>query len=243
MHEPPVSVRVERSPKRIRALLDGEVVADSRDARLVWEHPHYPTYYLPVSDLRVELVESGREPSPVGGEARRYDVVGAHRIAPRAALLHPDSPVEELRDLVRLTWDAMDEWLEEDEPVYVHPRDPYKRVDILDSSRHVRVEVKGVTVAESRRPRILFETSLRPRYYLALSDVRTELLRPSATTTMCPYKGTATYWTVEIDGQRWADLVWTYRAPFAESLRIAGLVCFYDEKITLYLDGERQPNR
>jgi uncharacterized protein (DUF427 family) len=134
----------------------------------------------------------------------------------------------------------MDEWLEEDEPVYTHPRDPYKRVDILASSRHVRVAVDGVTVADSVRPRILFETGLPPRYYLPLSDIRAELLIPSETQTRCPYKGTAGYWSVDTGHGMHRDLVWIYRAPLPESQKIAGLACFYNERVDLYIDGELQ---
>ena len=127
-----------------------------------------------------------------------------------------------------------------DEPVYTHPRDPYKRIDILASSRHVRVEIDGVTVAESRQPRILFETGLPARYYLPLPDVRTELLQPSDTVTHCPYKGAASYWSVDTGRGRHEDIVWIYRAPLPESQKVAGLACFYNEKADIYLDGERQ---
>jgi uncharacterized protein (DUF427 family) len=157
-----------------------------------------------------------------------------------AALRYPDSPIEALRETVRLEWGAMDEWLEEDEPVYTHPRDPYTRVDILASSREVRVELDGVTLAQSQSPRILFETGLPPRYYLPISDLRMDLLRPSSTTTHCPYKGTAGYRTVEIEGRRYEDVVWFYRAPLPESQKIAGLACFYNERVDLYVDGVLQ---
>ena len=133
----------------------------------------------------------------------------------------------------------MDGWFEEDEPVRVHPRDPYTRVDVLESSRHVRVELDGVTVADSRRPRILFETGLRPRYYLPLTDLRLDLLRPSDRRTECPYKGEASYFSVEVNGRRFDDVVWTYRTPLPEAQKIAGLACFYDERVDLFLDGER----
>jgi uncharacterized protein (DUF427 family) len=134
----------------------------------------------------------------------------------------------------------MDEWLEEDEPVYVHPRDPYTRVDILASSRHVRVVVDGETVADSRQPRILFETGLPPRFYLPLTDVRMDLLTPSHTETHCPYKGTATYWHLDVNGHHYDDFVWIYRTPLPESQKIAGLAAFYNEKVDLYIDGELQ---
>jgi uncharacterized protein (DUF427 family) len=134
----------------------------------------------------------------------------------------------------------MDEWLEEDEPVYTHPRDPYKRVDILASSRHVRVEVDGVTVAASVRPHILYETGLPPRYYLPLPDIRTELLSVSDTVSHCPYKGTAGYWSVDTGRGVHQDLAWIYRSPLPESQKVAGLACFYNEKVDLYIDGELQ---
>jgi uncharacterized protein (DUF427 family) len=232
-------LRVERSPKRIRALVAGVVVVDTRAARLVWEHPYYPTYYVPREDVRADLVPAGRH-APRGGlgEADAYDVRVAGRTLPGAALAYPDSPA--LRDLVRLSWKAMDEWLEEDEPVYVHPRDPYKRVDILASSRHVRIVVDGVTVADSTQPRILFETGLPPRYYLPISDVRADLLRPSQSVSHCPYKGTASWWTLEAGGARLEDVAWIYRAPTPESQKIAGLVAFYDERVDVYVDEQLQ---
>jgi uncharacterized protein (DUF427 family) len=234
-------VRVETSPKRVRAYLGGEVVADSRATRLVWEKPYYPTYYFPRADVRADLVATGdTERSPSRGDGERLDVKVARATAAGAALRYPDSPIEDLRDLVRLDWSAMDEWFEEDEPVIVHPRDPYTRIDILNSSRHVRIDVDGVTVAESRQPRILFETGLPPRYYLPLTDVKLDLLTPSRTETQCPYKGTATYWDLKVGDKTYADLVWIYRSPLPESQKIAGLACFYNEKVDLYLDGELQ---
>jgi uncharacterized protein (DUF427 family) len=234
-------VRVETSGKRVRAFADGEVVADSSRPLLVWELPYYPTYYLPAGDVRADLVPTGAtEHSPSRGTAEVCDVVTRRRTLPGAARRYPDSPLPALRDAVRLEWGAMDEWLEEDEPVYVHPRDPYKRVDVLASSRHVVVEVDGVVLADSRSPRVLFETSLPPRYYLPLPDVRMDLLRPSELTTHCPYKGTATWWSVHLDDRVLPDFVWCYRAPFPESQKIAGLACFYNEKVDLTVDGVRQ---
>ena len=236
------SVRVEQGPKRVRVYLGGELVADTRTPYLVWESPYYPTYYLPASDMRATLIPAGEtKHSPSRGNGEVLHVKVATATAERAALRYPSSPLEQLRDLVRFEWDAMGEWLEEDEPVYTHPRDPHKRVDILASSRHVRVEVDGVTVADSRQPRILFETGLPARHYLPLPDVRTDLLRPSGTVSHCPYKGTASYWSVQTAEGLREDLVWIYRTPLPESQKIAGLACFYDEKVDIYLDGELQP--
>jgi uncharacterized protein (DUF427 family) len=232
-------VRVEHGAKRVRAYLAGRLVADSLHPVLVWEIPYYPAYYLPLADVRAELAATGKtEHSPSRGEAEIYDVRVNGATAEGAARRYPDSPLEALRGLVRFDWQAMDEWLEEDEPVYTHPRDPYTRVDILASSRRVRVEVDGVTVAESDRPHILFETGLPPRYYLPLSDVRTEMLRPSDTQTHCPYKGTAAYWTLDTGRGVHQDIVWIYRTPLPESQKIAGLACFYNEKVDIYLDGQ-----
>ncbi|HEY2706068.1 MAG TPA: DUF427 domain-containing protein [Candidatus Dormibacteraeota bacterium] len=234
-------VRTEPGHKRVRAYLAGRLVADSARPLFVWEKPYYPTYYLPVEDIRAELVPTGRvEHSPSRGDAQILDVRVGTAIAPGAARRYPDSPLEPLRDTVRLEWDAMDEWLEEDEPVYTHPRDPYTRVDILGSSRHVRVEVDGVVVAESHQPRILFETGLPPRYYLPLTDVRIELLRPSATRSHCPYKGTAAYWSLDTGHGVHTDAVWIYRTPLPESQKIAGLASFYNERVDLHVDGVLQ---
>jgi uncharacterized protein (DUF427 family) len=208
-------MRSEVSPKRVRVYAGGRLVADSKAPVLVWEVPYYPTYYLPAADVLATVTDEG-------------DVVAGDVTVPGAA--------KRDGDLVRLEFSAMDEWLEEDEPIYVHPRDPYKRVDILASSRHVEVRVDGETVASSRQPRILFETSLPPRYYLPLPDVRMDLLRPSTTTTSCPYKGTASYWSV---GDH-SDIVWIYRTPLPESQKIAGMACFYNEKVDLIIDGEPQ---
>jgi uncharacterized protein (DUF427 family) len=235
------AVRVERGAKRVRAYLAGRLVADTKRPFLVWEIPYYPAYYLPLADVVAELEPTGKtEHSPSRGDAQVFDVRVPGAVADSAAKRYPDSPLASLRDLVRFDWAAMSEWLEEDEPVYTHPRDPYKRVDILASSQHVRVEVDGVTVADSVRPHILFETGLPPRYYLPLPDVRTELLTASDTRSHCPYKGTAGYWSVDAGQGVRADLVWIYRSPLPESQKIAGLACFYNEKVDLYVDGELQ---
>jgi uncharacterized protein (DUF427 family) len=234
-------VRVEAGAKRVRAYLGGELVVDTVKPLLVWERPFYPSYYLPLADVRAKLVPTGAtEHSPSRGNAQVFDVVVGEAVAPSAAVRYVDSPFVELRDHVRFSWDMLDEWFEEDELVYTHPRDPYTRVDILNSSRHVRIEIDGITVAQSHRPTILFETGLPPRFYLPLTDVRIDLLRPSLTETHCPYKGMATYWSIDIGGKIYPDYVWIYRSPFPESQKIAGLVAFYNEKVDIYLDGELQ---
>jgi uncharacterized protein (DUF427 family) len=234
-------VRTEVSAKRVRAYLAGELVADSSHPVLVWEHPYYPTYYFPAEDVLAELTPTGEiKPSPSRGDAHILDVRAGENTAASAASNFLDSPLEQLRELVRLDWNSMTEWFEEDEPVYTHARDPYTRLDILASSRHVRVEVDGITVAESNSPRILFETGLPRRYYLPITDLRMDQLRPSATESHCPYKGTATYWSLATATAFHEDFVWIYRSPLPESQKIAGLACFYNEKVDLYVDGVLQ---
>lgn len=234
-------VRIETSEKRVRAYLGGWLVADSTHPVLVWEKPYYPTYYVPIADVRADLVPSGDvSRSPSRGDGTMYGVRVTGAMAPGAAIRYLDSPIEELRDLVRLDWDAMSEWLEEDEVVYTHPRDPYTRVDILPSSRHVRVEIDGVVVGDSHQPRLLFETGLPTRYYLPLADVRMDLLRRSSSVSFCPYKGTAAYWSLETPDSIKPDIAWIYRTPLPESQKIAGLVSFYDERADVYVDGVLQ---
>ncbi len=235
-------VRVEPSPKRVRAFLGGVAVADSTRVALVWEKPYYPTYYFPADDVRTDLlVASGAtERSPSRGEATVYDMKAGGRTATGGAYRHLDSPIEELRDLVALRWDAMEHWFEEDEEVYVHPRSPYSRIDVLPSSRHVQVVVDGEVIAESHHPWLLFETGLPTRYYFPKTDVRMDLLTPTDSQTMCPYKGVARYWSVTVNGQRHEDLVWGYDYPLPESIRIGGLVAFYNDRVDLYVDGVLQ---
>ncbi|TYB48830.1 DUF427 domain-containing protein [Actinomadura chibensis] len=236
------SVRIEKSGKRVRAYLGGHLVADTAGPVLVWEIPYYPAYYIPVEDVRAELVEDGPgKHSPSRGDATAYTVKVDGLEKPGAALRYTDSPIEELRGLVRLEWDAMDAWFEEDEEVFVHPRNPYTRVDVLAASRNVRVEVDGVTVAESSSPRLLFETGLPVRYYLPKTHVRMDLLEHTDTVTRCPYKGTAEYWSVRADGKLHEDLAWSYPTPLDESRKVAGLVCFYSEKVDIFVDGVLQP--
>ena len=235
-------IRIETGAKRIRAYLGGEVVADTAHPILVWEAPYYPTYYVPTADVRGQLLEADGPAthSPSRGDGRTFTIRAGGREAARAAVRYEDSPIEELRDLIRLDWHAMDAWFEEDEQVFTHPRDPYTRVDILPSSRHVRVDVDGVTIAESTSPRLLFETGLPARYYLPKPHVRLDLLIPTDTETHCPYKGQAEWWSVRGGEHVCDDLAWSYPTPLPESQKIAGLIAFYNEKVDIYLDGELQ---
>ncbi|MFI5040550.1 MAG: DUF427 domain-containing protein [Acidimicrobiales bacterium] len=236
-------VKVEPCAKRVRVFAGGDLVADTVSALLVWEVPYYPTYYLPEKDVRATLESTGAtEHSPSRGDAEVLDVRTPRTVVPKAARRYLNPAIETLRGHVRFQWDAMDEWLEEDEPVYTHARDPYTRVDILSSSRHVEVRVDGMTVADTHQPRILFETGLPPRYYLPMTDARLDLLAPTDSVTHCPYKGSATYWSLGAQ----VDLAWCYRAPLPESQKIAGLICFYNERVELVVDGvvqDKPPSR
>lgn len=234
-------VRMETSGKRVRAYLDGSLVADSIHPALVWEKPYYPTYYFPIGDVLADLVPNGDvHRSPSRGEGTVYDVSLAGASAVAAATRYLDSPIAQLRGLVRLDWNSMSEWFEEDEIVYTHPRDPYTRVDILPSSRHVHVEIDGVVLADSPQPRLLFETGLPTRYYLPMTDVRMDLLRPSLLASYCPYKGTAQYLSLETQDLEKRDVAWIYRTPLPESQKIAGLVSFYNEQADIIVDGVLQ---
>ena len=233
-------MRVEEGPKRVRVVFGGEVVADSTRVKLVYEVPYYPQYYFPVDDVRTEVLGASGHTmhSPSRGNATLYDIAVGRGAANDVALRYEDSPIPELRDLIRFDWHAMDGWFEEDEEVFVHPRDPATRVDVLASSRHVQVVIDGVTVADTHHPHLLFETRLPTRFYIPKVDVRMDLLEPTATESQCPYKGTARYWSVRTDAGVTPDVAWSYPSPFPESAKIAGLIAFYNERVDHVVDGE-----
>ena len=235
-------VRVEQGAKRVRAYLGGEVVADTIHPRLVWEVPYYPAYYFPIQDVRTDLLvpTATVTHSPSRGNAQHFTIKAGDKESQDAALRYVDSPISELRDLIRLDWAALDGWFEEDEEVYTHPRDPYTRVDILATSRRVRVELEGVVLAESTGARVLFETGLPPRWYLPKTDLRMDLLVPSGTASHCPYKGQAQYWSARVGDRLVEDLAWSYRTTLPESQKIAGLVAFYNEEVDLFIDDQLQ---
>ena len=235
-------IRIEDGQKRVRAFLGGQTIADSTSAKLVWEKPYYPTYYFPAADIATDvLIDTGAtDRSPSRGEAAVMTIETGRRTADSAARWYRESKIDELNDHVTFTWGDMDAWFEEDEEVYVHARDPYTRVDILPSSRHVEVLIDGIKVADSTSARLLFETGLPVRYYIPKTDVRMDLLTPSELNTECPYKGTASYYDVVFGDNHYENHVWWYPFPVEESSRIAGLVSFYDEKVDIVVDGELQ---
>jgi uncharacterized protein (DUF427 family) len=244
-------LRYEPTGKRIRARLGDTTAVDTTGAVLVWEPRRVvPTYAVPVADVRAELVPAPPADAPRRPVRLRSNVpavldpttaFGAHTTAGEpltvrtadgerpGAAFRPADP--DLAGLVLLDFDAFD-WLEEDDPIVSHPRDPFHRVDIRHSSRHVRVDRDGQVLAESTRPVLVFETSLPARTYLPRADVRLDLLEPSATRTACAYKGVASY--LARDG---ADLAWSYEVPLPDAGELAGLVCFFDERVDVTVDG------
>jgi uncharacterized protein (DUF427 family) len=234
----------EDSPRRMRAILAGETVVDSRHPKLLHEHGKLPVFYFPEDEVRMDLLEPTDHSThcPWKGDASYWSVRVGDRVAENAVWSYPD-PIDEapwLAGYLAFYWDKMDRWLEEDEDAIVHARDPYHRVDILRSSRHVRVSVNGELVAETRRPLALFETGLPPRWYIPREDVRTELLEDSDKQTGCAYKGFASYWSVRAGDEVEEDLVWCYPDPTRDAERIKGYLAFFNERVDIEVDGERQ---
>jgi uncharacterized protein (DUF427 family) len=234
----------EDSPRQVRVVFDGETVVDSRRAKLLHEAGLLPVYYFPIEDVRMELLEESDHTThcPFKGDASYLSVRTGDKVAENAAWSYPE-PIDSappIAGYLAFYWRTMDHWYEEDEEVFVHPRDPYHRVDVLESSRHVKISVNGEVVAETERPKILFETGLPPRYYIPPEDVREEALVPSDKQTQCPYKGVASYYSVEADGRRVEDLVWHYAEPIPEAAKIIELLAFFNEKVDLEVDGEEQ---
>jgi uncharacterized protein (DUF427 family) len=244
--EPPPpgrAIYVEPSPKRVRVVVAREVVADSRRAMLLHESGSQPVYYFPPDDVRKDLLEPSDTVThcPKKGDASYRSIRVGERVVPDAVWVYPE-PIEgapPIAGLMAFYWNRVDRWLEEEEEVLFHPRDPYHRIDILKSSRQVRVSRKGELLAESDHAIVLFETGLPPRYYLPRDDMSAEL-QPSDHTTGCPYKGTASYFSVVVNGRVIEDVVWTYTDPLPEAARIEGLLAFYDERVDVELDGVAQ---
>jgi uncharacterized protein (DUF427 family) len=228
-------------PRRVRAMLGGRVVLDTVRALYVWEVPYYPQYYIPVADVAPGVLIDEQHPQRLSrGTARRHGLAAGGENRPGAARVYGDDAMAGLAGTARFEWSALDAWFEEDEEVFVHPRSPYTRVDALRSTRTVRVELDGVLLAESRSPVLVFETGLPTRYYLNRTEVDFSSLVPSDTRTACPYKGTSGYWSVRAGETVHPDLAWAYDFPTRQLLPIAGLIAFYNEKVDITIDGQRQ---
>ena len=244
--------------KRIRASVGGAVVVDTTRARIVWEPRRVvPSFAVPVDDLDGALVAT--EPGAAEEHAVRlgdgppvldpstgfafhsteggsFDVVTATSTLPAAAFAPADA---DLDGYVIVDFDAFDEWREEDDVLVGHARDPFKTVDTRHSSRRVEIEIGGVTIADSTRSVMLFETYLPTRYYLPRADVRMDLLVPSETESVCAYKGRARYWSAHVDGNVAPDVAWSYEDPHNYATAVKDMICFFDERVDVSVDGER----
>ena len=242
--EPPPpgkTLYLEPTPKRLRVEVGGVTIADSRRAMMLHESGQQPIYYFPPQDVRVDVLEDSDRHThcPKKGDASYYTIRAGGEEVKDGAWYYPDPLpcAPPIKGLIAFYFNRMGRWLEEGEEIGVHPRDPYHRVDVLATDRHIRVSLEGTVLAETDRAVALFESNLPARWYLPAEDVKVEL-EPSDTLTRCPYKGTASYYSAKVEGGK--DLVWYYEQPLDEVGRIKGLVCFFNEKVDIELDGELQ---
>jgi uncharacterized protein (DUF427 family) len=231
----------EDSPRRVRGVLGGRTVVDSTRVKLLHERGHLPRWYFPIEDVDRDLLVATDHHTrcPFKGEASYFSVSAGDRIAENAVWHYPEpiAGTEWLEGHVAFSFDRLDAWYEEDERVFVHPRDPYHRVDVLSSSRHVRISLDGETLAETTRPKALFETSLPTRWYIPPEDVNADLLTGRALETSCPYKGTTARY---LDAGDEIAIGWTYDEVLPAVAGIEGHVAFFDERVDVEVDGERR---
>jgi len=244
--EPGYVIFTMPSPKRLRAKVGNIVVADTVKALIMQESDHLPLYYFPMADVREEflMASATQTQSPFKGVATHYSLNTGVTLVEDAGwrYLQPLPGCPPVADYMAFYWNKINRWYEEDEEVFVHARDPFRRVDCLPSSRHVQVILDDQIVADSRRATLLFETGMPTRYYLPIADARLDLLTPSRYLSRCPYKGLASYYHLTIDGKRHDNIVWYYPKPVHESARIKGLVSFYNEFVDrILVDGVEQP--
>jgi len=232
---------VEPVPRRIRGLLAGVIIFDTTQALYVWEWPNYPQYYVPLVDVSLDtLVAEDTIRATSRGSVESHGLKVGDIRRDHAVEVLRDSSIDLLNGTARFEWQALDAWFEEDERVFVHPRNPYARVDALRSTRSVRVELEGVVLAESGSPVMVFETGLPTRYYLNRTEINLNHLIPTDTVTECPYKGTTSgYWSIRVGETIHPDLAWSYDFPTLPLLPIAGLVAFYNEKVDTFVDGHQ----
>lgn len=228
----------------MRVVLAGVTIADSTRVMLLHEFGRLPVFYFPLEDVRMDLLEATENSthSPLKGDASYWTIHAGNRVVENAAwsYLNPLPEGPQIKGYLAFYWNKMDAWYEEDERVFAHARDPYKRVDVLTSSRHVRVELGGVMIADTQHPWLLLETGLPTRYYILEQDIRMDLLEPTESSSHCPYKGQASYWSARIGNKVFKDIVWSYRDPLPACLNIEKLLCFYDERVdAIFVDGER----
>jgi uncharacterized protein (DUF427 family) len=233
---------VEPAPRRVRGYLGGEAIFDTTRALYVWEWPNYPQYFIPLADVTKEaLVDEQHTRHTKQGPAEMHALQAGGQTRSGAARVFTRPSVDRLVETVRYEWAALDQWFEEDEQVFVHPRNPYTRVDALRSTRTVRVELEGVSLAESSSPVMVFETGLPTRYYFNRTEVHFDHLEATDTVTECPYKGTTSaYWSIHTSNAVHRDLAWAYDFPTRQLTPITGLVSFYNERVDITVDGELQ---
>src|SRR6478609_755474 len=224
---------------RIRGTVGDVTVVDSTATRMLHEHGQLPVLYFPVADVRMDLLEPNgrRSDSPGKGQAVHYRMTVGDRITEDAGWMFPEAQMPQLAGLIAFYLPSMQAWWQEDEPMPGHARDPYHRIEVLDTSRHIRVLIGDRVVAESSRARALFETGLPVRWYLPVADVAQDLLEDSATRTTCAYKGQARYVSVRTDDGVRADLAWIYDEPLHDAARVAGYVAFWNELVDVEVDG------
>jgi uncharacterized protein (DUF427 family) len=245
LKNPDHHIHFEASPRRVRVKFGGEWIADSTDMVLMYEVNHLPVYYFPVKDVRLDLLHPTDHTShcQYKGDASYWTVEAGGQTSKNAVWAY-QTPFDEmtainLEDYCAFYWDRVDHWFEEDEEIFVHPRDPHKRIDTIPSSQSVKIMLGGKAVAETTRAHFLFETGLPTRYYIPAEDVRMDLLSPSDTQTRCPYKGISSYWTATVGGQNFVDIVWSYPDPVPECPKLKGLLCFFNEQVdAIFVDGK-----
>jgi uncharacterized protein (DUF427 family) len=230
------------TPKWMRAYFNGRLIVDSRRGVIQRRDGRPPMCFFPKQDVAMDCMNEANVSTAAKeqGQLRIWDIQVGQRSADGAAVEYTESQVP-LKDYVTIAWNSVDSWFEENEEVFVHARDPRTRVDILNSSRHVKAIIHGEIVAETRNPLLLFETGLPVRYYFPQLDVRRDLLVPSDHLTRCPYKGEAHYYSMQVGDYFAENIAWYYRYPTLESIKIASCIAFYEEKIdALEIDGKRQ---
>jgi len=234
--------RIEPVPRRVRGYFDNTLIFDTTRARYVWETPYYPQYYIPMSDVRMEHLRDENHPQQLQfGPSRLHSLTTDRSSRTAAARVYDTDGDGPVAGYVRFEWDTLD-WFEEEEQIIGHPRNPYVRIDTRRSHRYVKVEIDGVALAETRNPVLLFETGLPTRYYIDRTDVSFEHLEVSNTQSVCPYKGiTSRYWFARVGDTLHLDIAWTYEYPMSQVTAIAGLIAFYNEKLDIFLDGQKLP--
>lgn len=230
--------KIVSTDKRVRGLLNGKWIFDTTGAKLVWEHKFFPQYWIPKADFLPTATFTDDKPISGIQSSTSQLSVGDKSVS---TLLVPDAFDSELAGLVKIDFKALDAWYEEQTQVLYHPKDPYHRVDVLPSGRKVRVEIDGVVIADTGDEggvQSLWETNFPGRWYLPRTAVNWEYLKPSETKTGCPYKGQASYYSAVVNGKEYSDVVWWYPNPTHESVQVAGLLCFYPDKVETFVDGK-----